>query len=64
MLRGGDKGLVAGDRYPARDFADLPVLADTFKEAGCDDADLLDRLRGPGPHARVCSALDLFLGKE
>ncbi len=44
-------------------FADLPVLADALEEAGCDEAELLAHLRGPGPHARGCWALDLLLGK-
>src|SRR5262249_34682000 len=40
-------------------FDDLPVLADALEEAGCSDANLLAHLRGPGPHARGCWALDL-----
>jgi hypothetical protein len=39
------------------------VLADALEEAGCDDADLLGHLRGPGPHAHGCWALDLLLGE-
>jgi len=42
----------------------LLVLADALEEAGCDNPDLLGHLRGPGPHARGCWALDLLLGKE
>ena len=42
----------------------LAVLADALEEAGCDNADLLSHLRGPGPHVRGCWALDLLLGKE
>jgi hypothetical protein len=40
----------------------LAVLADALEEAGCEGADLLDHLRGPGPHVRGCWALDLVLG--
>jgi hypothetical protein len=42
----------------------LAILADALEEAGCTDADILSHLRGPGPHARGCWALDLVLGKE
>jgi hypothetical protein len=31
------------------DVARLAVLADALEEAGCDQPDLLDHLRGPGP---------------
>jgi hypothetical protein len=37
----------------------LALLADALEEAGCDNADLLGHLRGPGPHVRGCWALDL-----
>jgi hypothetical protein len=50
--------------YDERDFGLLPVLADALEDAGCADAELLAHLRGPGPHARGCHALDLVLGKE
>ena len=46
------------------DVARLAVLADALEEAGCTDADLLGHLRGPGPHARGCWAVDLLLGKS
>jgi hypothetical protein len=46
------------------DTTRLAVLADALEEAGCDQADLLAHLRGPGPHVRGCWALDLLLGKE
>jgi hypothetical protein len=42
----------------------LAVLADALEEAGCDNADILTHLRGPGPHVRGCWAIDLLLGKE
>ena len=35
-----------------------------MEEAGCDEADLLAHLRGPGPHVRGCWAVDLLLGKS
>jgi hypothetical protein len=39
-------------------------LADALEEAGCTDANLLGHLRGPGPHALGCHALDAVLGKS
>ena len=42
----------------------LAVLADALEEAGCTDPDLLNHLRGPGPHYRGCWAIDLLLGKR
>lgn len=43
------------------DFSALPILADALEEAGCDNPDLLDHLRGAGPHARGCWALEATL---
>jgi hypothetical protein len=50
--------------YEDRDFDRLPILADALEEAGCDNGDILAHLRGPGPHALGCWALDSLLGKE
>jgi hypothetical protein len=44
------------------DQARLAVLADALEEAGAE-GDLLEHLRGPGPHVRGCWAVDLVLGK-
>jgi hypothetical protein len=41
----------------------LAVLADALEEAGCTYQDILDHLRGPGPHVRGCWPVDLLLGK-
>jgi hypothetical protein len=41
----------------------LPILADALMDAGCEDESLLGHLRGPGPHARGCRAVDLVLGR-
>jgi hypothetical protein len=43
------------------DPTSLAVLADALEDAGCDQADLLGHLRGPGPHVRGCWAVDLIL---
>jgi hypothetical protein len=39
----------------------LAVLADALEEAGCTDPDILDHLRGPGPHVRGCWPVDVIL---
>jgi hypothetical protein len=50
--------------YESRDFSRAPLLADMLEDAGVSDAQLLDHLRGPGPHARGCFAVDLVVGRE
>lgn len=52
---------VAAAAYDDRDWAALPVLADALEDAGCDYAALLAHLRGSGPHARGCWALETVL---
>jgi hypothetical protein len=42
----------------------LAILADALEDAGCTVTDILDHLRGRGPHVRGCWAVDLLLGKE
>jgi hypothetical protein len=51
------------ERLPegALDPARLHVLADAVEEAGCAEGDILTHLRGPGPHARGCWAVDALL---
>jgi hypothetical protein len=55
---------LAGQMYEARDFSAMPILADALQDAGCDNADILDHCRSPGPHVRGCWVVDLVLGKE
>ena len=50
--------------YDDRRFDLMPILADALEEAGCDEANMLDHCRGPGPHVRGCWVVDLLLGKE
>jgi hypothetical protein len=50
--------------YEARDFSAMPILADALQDAGCDNDDILDHCRGPGPHVRGCWVVDLVLGEE
>jgi hypothetical protein len=60
----GCLGKVARAIYEERAFDRMPILADALEDAGCDNADLLGHLRGPGSHVRGCWALDLILGKS
>jgi hypothetical protein len=46
------------------EFDRLAVLADALEDAGCDNADILSHLRGPGPHVRGCWVLDLLLDRK
>jgi hypothetical protein len=55
-----ERALPSGELDPVR----LTVLADGLEEAGCTNADILNHLRGPGPHWRGCFALDAILVKE
>jgi len=54
---------LAEDIYQHRDFERLPILADALRDAECDNSDVLDHCRGPGPHVRGCWVVDLVLGK-
>jgi hypothetical protein len=42
----------------------LLVLADALEEAGADEPEILEHLRGPAEHVRGCFALDAILGRE
>jgi hypothetical protein len=46
------------------DAARLAVLADALTDAGCQDAELLEHLRLPGPHVRGFFGVDLILSKD
>jgi hypothetical protein len=54
---------LARTAYEDRAFDRLPILADALEEAGCDDAGVLNHLRGDGPHVRGCWVIDMLLGK-
>jgi hypothetical protein len=47
--------------HEERAFDRLPILGDALEEAGCTDADLLEHLRGPGPHLPCCWGLAAIL---
>jgi hypothetical protein len=55
---------LAAQIYESRDFGAMPVLADALQDAGCENPDILDHCRNPGPHARGCWVVDLILGKS
>jgi hypothetical protein len=50
--------------YESRDFSAMPILADALQDAGCDNEDILNHCRGPGPHVRGCWVVDAVLRKE
>src|SRR5262249_25475614 len=52
--------LPSGQLDPQR----LLVLADALEDAGCDSAEVLGHLRGPGVHVRGCWAVDLLTGRQ
>jgi ATP-dependent Clp protease ATP-binding subunit ClpA len=62
--QGGTVPKLARSIYEDFAFDRLSILADALEEAGCQEADLLDHLRGPGPYVRGCYVLDLLLGKS
>jgi hypothetical protein len=55
---------LAGTIYVDRAFDLLPDLGVALCDAGCDNADILEHCRQPGPHIPGCWAVDLLLGKE
>ncbi len=55
---------LARQMYDSREFGVMPILADALQDAGCDNDDILDHCREPGPHVRGCWVVDLVLGKE
>jgi hypothetical protein len=60
---GGLAGRLANSIYEEKRFAEVPILADALEDAGCTEKVILEHLRGPGPHARGCWALNVVLGK-
>jgi hypothetical protein len=50
--------------YEEKAFDRMPILADALQDAGCDNSDILNHCRGPGPHVRGCFVVDLCLGKK
>jgi hypothetical protein len=56
---------LANHIYEARDFAQMPILADALQDAGCNNADILSHCRDPQQvHVRGCWVVDGVLGKS
>ncbi len=50
--------------YEERAFERMPILADALMDAGCDNEEIIEHCRGPGPHVKGCWVVDLVLGRE
>mgnify|MGYP000364078933 CR=1 FL=1 len=50
--------------YDEKTFGRMPLLADALQDAGCENPDVLNHCRGPGPHVCGCWLVDLILGKS
>ncbi|VTR99306.1 Uncharacterized protein OS=Sorangium cellulosum (strain So ce56) GN=sce5710 PE=4 SV=1 [Gemmata massiliana] len=55
---------IAAGIYDERAFDRLPILADAFQDAGCDNDDVLNHCRQPGEHVQGCWVVDLLTGRE
>lgn len=55
---------IAAAAYEDGRFDLLPILADAFQDAGCEDAPLLTHCRADVVHARGCWVVDSALGKS
>jgi hypothetical protein len=55
---------LARQMYASREFSAMPILADALQDAGCEEEQILNHCRGPGPHVRGCWVVDSVLGKE
>jgi len=60
----GSVARLAQAMYDERAFDELPILADSLEDAGCDNADILAHCRSGGEHVRGCWVVDLVLGKS
>jgi hypothetical protein len=56
---------LACQMYESRDFGAMPILADAFQDAGCEDEAILSHCRDANQvHVRGCWVVDLVLGKS
>ena len=55
---------LARTMYEERTFDKMPLLAESLKDAGCTNQEVLDHCRSPHRHARGCWVLDLALGES
>ena len=54
-----------GNEHYERGFCNRwPILAEALLDAGCDNEEIIQHCRHPGPHVRGCWVVDLILGKE
>jgi hypothetical protein len=44
-------------------FDRLPILGDALEDAGCNNAEVMNHCRGPGPHVKGCWVVDALLDK-
>lgn len=47
--------------YEDRALDRMPELAEVLEAAGCDEVEILDHCRQPGPHVRGCWVVDALL---
>ena len=62
-----EAGVVVSLAKQVRDEGDedaMPILADALEEAGCTESDILQHMRGPGPHVRECWVIDALLNPK
>jgi hypothetical protein len=56
---------LARQMYESRDFGAMPILADAFQDAGCDNEDVLSHCRETSQgHIRGCWVVDLVQDKK
>lgn len=55
---------LARQMYDERDFSAMPILADALQDVECNNEEVLNHCRGPGPHVRGCWVVDLVLGRK
>jgi hypothetical protein len=55
--------MLARGIYDEAAFDRMPILADALQDAECENEDILNHLRGPGPHVKGCWVIDMILGK-
>ena len=55
---------IAEGIYEERAFDRMTILADALEKTGCDNPEILNHCRGPGPHVKGYWVVDLVLGKE
>jgi hypothetical protein len=53
---------LARTMYDSRDFGAMPILADALQDVGCENEQVLNHCREPGPHVRGCWVCDAVLG--